>query len=100
MTDLTRRTFMGLAGLGAVGATAAAWPRLTAKTANVDDRHRNTPVFVDRGNHYVTPKLSNSPRDGPESAKTVIVDDRHVSAPWGSTTMEIALGPQKVSNSP
>lgn len=30
MTDLTRRTFMGLAGLGAVGATAAAWPRLTA----------------------------------------------------------------------
>ena len=66
----------------------------SAKTANVDDRHINTPVFVGRGNHYVTPTLSNSPRNGPESAKTVNVDDRHVRAPWGSTTIEIALGPQ------
>ena len=44
--------------------------------------------------------MSNSPRNGPESAKTVSVDDRHVSAPWGSTTMEIHLGPEMVSNSP
>ena len=67
----------------------------SAKTTNVDDRHINTPVFVGRENHYVTPKLSNSPRNGPESAETAIVDDRYVSAPWGSTSMEIALGPQK-----
>ena len=66
-----------------------------AKTSNVDDRHINTPVFVGRGNHYVSPKLSYSPRNGPESAETAIVDDRQVSAPWGSTSMEIALGPQK-----
>ena len=38
--------------------------------------------------------VSNSPRDGPKSAKTASVDDRHVSAPLGSTTMEFALGPQ------
>ena len=31
---------------------------------------------------------------GQKSAKTANVDDRHVSAPWDSTTMEIALGPQ------
>ena len=44
--------------------------------------------------------MSNSPRNGPESAKSVSVDDLHVSAPWGSTTMEICLGPKMVSNSP
>ena len=44
--------------------------------------------------------MSNSPRNGRESAKTVSVDDLHVSAPWGSTTMEIYLGPKMVSNSP
>ena len=38
--------------------------------------------------------VSNSPRNGPESAKTASVDDRHVSAPWGSITMEITTGPQ------
>ena len=41
------------------------------------------------------PKLSNSPRNGPKPAQTMIVDDLHVSAPWGSTAMEITLGPQK-----
>ena len=29
-----------------------------------------------------------------ESAKTAIVDDRHVIAPCGLTTIQIALGPQ------
>ena len=43
--------------------------------------------------------MSNSPENGPESAKTVTVDDRHVSAPWGSITMKIALGSKTVSNS-
>ena len=38
--------------------------------------------------------MSNTPRNGLESAKTVSVDERHVSAPSVSTTMEIALGPQ------
>ena len=36
----------------------------------------------------------------PESAKTSSVDDRHISAPWGSTTMVIDSGPKTVSNSP
>ena len=44
--------------------------------------------------------MSNSPRNRPESAKSVSVDDLHVSAPWGSTTMEIFWGPKMVSNSP
>ena len=35
--------------------------------------------------------VSYSPRNGPELAQTVIDDDRHVSPPWSSTTMEIAL---------
>ena len=48
----------------------------------------------------MTPKLSNSPRNEPESAKTVTVVDRHVSAPWGSITMEIALGSQNGEYSP
>ena len=43
--------------------------------------------------------MSNSPRNGPESAKITSVDDRHISAPWGSITMETALGPKMVSNS-
>lgn len=30
MTDMTRRALLGLLGVGAVGATAASWPRLTA----------------------------------------------------------------------
>ena len=37
---------------------------------------------------------SYSPQNGPESAKTASVDERHVSASLGSTTMEIALGPE------
>ena len=40
--------------------------------------------------------VSNSPRDGPELAKIVSVDDQHLNAPWGSTTMEIASGPQNL----
>ena len=43
--------------------------------------------------------MSNSRQNGPESAKTVTADDQHVSAPWGSITMETALGPKMVSNS-
>ena len=39
-------------------------------------------------------KQSNSPRNGPESAKTASVDDRHVNAPQGSLIMGIILGPQ------
>ena len=66
-----------------------------AKIVSVDDRHLNAPPgFVNRGNHFGAPKLSNSPRNGPESAKTARLDDQHVSTPWGSTAMEIALGPQ------
>ena len=44
--------------------------------------------------------MSNSPRNGQESVKTMRVDDRHISTRWGSTTMEIASGPKMVSNSP
>ena len=61
---------------------------------SVDDRHINAPGVVNRGNHFGTPILINNPRNGTESAQTAIVDDLHLSAPWGSTTMEIALGPQ------
>src|SRR3954465_9974758 len=44
--------------------------------------------------------LSNSPQNGPESAKTASVDDRHVNAPRGSSIVEFTPGPQKVSNCP
>src|SRR3954469_8952149 len=44
--------------------------------------------------------LSNSPQNGPESAKTASVDVRHVKSPRGSSIVEITPGPQKVSNSP
>ena len=44
--------------------------------------------------------MTYTPRSGPESAKTVSVVDQHVSTSWGSTTMEIASGPKKGSNSP
>ena len=67
----------------------------SAKTASV-----GTPGFKNHGNRFGTPILSNSPRNGSEWTKTASVDDRHVSAPWGSTTMEIALGPQNSDNSP
>ena len=41
------------------------------------------------------PKTVNeSPRNGPESAKTVRVDDRHVNAPQGSLIVEITSGPK------
>ena len=43
--------------------------------------------------------MSNSPGNEPELAKITSVDDRHISAPWGSITMETALGPKMVSNS-
>ena len=43
--------------------------------------------------------MSNSPLNGPESAKTVSVDDRHVSAPQGSLIVENTSGSQKQSNS-
>ena len=44
--------------------------------------------------------MSNSARNGPESAKNVSVDDRHVKAPQGSYVVEITLGPETVSNNP
>ena len=44
--------------------------------------------------------MSDSARNGPESAKTVSVDDRHVHAPQGSLIVEITLDPKTVSNSP
>ena len=44
--------------------------------------------------------MSNSPRNVPESAKTVSVDDRHVSTPWGSVTVEIAWELKTMSNNP
>ena len=44
--------------------------------------------------------MSHSARNGRESAKNVSVDDRHVCAPWGSTTMKPVWGPKTVSNSP
>ena len=44
--------------------------------------------------------MSNSPRNVSKIAKSVSIDDLHVSAPWGSITMEICLGPKMVSNSP
>ena len=36
----------------------------------------------------------NSPCNGPESPKTVSVDDQDVNAQWGSPMMEIARGTQ------
>ena len=44
--------------------------------------------------------VSNSPQNGPESAKMASVNVMHVSAPRGSVTMEIAPCPKTVSNSP
>ena len=36
----------------------------------------------------------NSPCNGPESGKTVSVDDQDVNAPWGKSMMEIAPATQ------
>ena len=44
-------------------------------------------------------KVSNSPRNGSELAKTMSVDDGRVNALLGSSIVEIALGPKTVSNS-
>ena len=41
--------------------------------------------------------MCNSPRNGPESAKTMSADDRYVSAPQGFLIVEITPGPQKFS---
>ena len=38
--------------------------------------------------------VASSPRNGPELAKIVSVDDRHVNAPWGSSIVEINSGSQ------
>src|SRR6187399_1400089 len=47
------------------------------------------------------PKIvSNSPRNGPESAKTSTVDDRHVSAPEFRQSWKSLRDPKTVSNSP
>ena len=43
---------------------------------------------------WVAKTLSNSARNGHDSAKYVSVDDRHVKAPWGSSIMEMTLRPQ------
>ena len=43
--------------------------------------------------------MINSPGNEPELAKITSVDERHISAPWGSITMETALGAKMVSNS-
>ena len=43
--------------------------------------------------------MSNSPQNGSELAKTMIVDDGHVNALLGSSIMEMALGPKTVINS-
>src|SRR6187399_1573334 len=50
--------------------------------------------------HWDPKTVGNSPRNGSESTKTASVDERHVNASWGSTTMEIASGSKMVSNSP
>ena len=42
--------------------------------------------------------MINSPGNEPELAKITSVDDRHISAPWGSIAMETALGAKMVSN--
>ena len=66
-----------------------------SKTVSVDDGHINAPGVHQSWKSLWVPKtLSNSARNGLESAEYVSVDDRHVSAPWSSTIMEIALGPQ------
>src|SRR6187399_748750 len=44
--------------------------------------------------------VSNSPRNGPESAKTASVDDRHVKAPWVQQQWKSLWEPKTVSNSP
>ena len=51
--------------------------------------------FNNNGNRSGTPKtVSNSPRNTPELAQVMSVDDRHVNTPWVLITMEITLGPQ------
>ena len=44
--------------------------------------------------------MSDSARDGPESAKTVSVDDRHVSAPWVQQLWKLLRDPKMATNSP
>ena len=44
--------------------------------------------------------MSNCARNGPESAKIVIIDDRHINAPRDSYIMEITPGTPKLNNSP
>ena len=44
--------------------------------------------------------MSSSPRNGSKLVKTMSFDDEHVNAPRGSSIVEIALGPNMVSNSP
>ena len=49
---------------------------------------------------WVPKTLNNSAQNGLESAKYVSVDNRHVSAPWGSSIVEISPGPETTSYSP
>ena len=56
------------------------------------------PGIVNCENRSGTPK-SNSPQNGPELAKIVSVDDRHVNAPQSSSIVEITPGPPNLSNS-
>ena len=77
------------------------FPRLTNPEVRLRVGHQHShirPILV-RFMHYyaafwVPKTLSNSARNGLESDEYVSVDDRKVSAPWSSTIMKIALGPQ------
>ena len=44
--------------------------------------------------------MSNNPRNGPESAKTASVDDRHVNAPEVRQSWKSLWEPKTVSNNP
>ena len=60
---------------------------------SADDGHVNTPRGLPIGEIALGPQmLSNSARNGPESAKIVSVDYRHVNAPRGSLSLEITSG--------
>ena len=66
-----------------------------AKTLSVDDGHINAPGVHQSWKSLWVPKmLSNSARNGIESAEYVSVDDRHGNAPRGSSIVEITLEPQ------
>ena len=66
-----------------------------AKTVIDDDGQVNAPRDRQSWKSLWDPKtLSNTARNGQESAKIVSVDDRHVNTPQGLLIVEITSGPE------